>query len=92
MASNLIAVLQAVTSELDTEKTALTETLDIIDIDTAQDEDLDRIGEIVGEPPRAKNEFGEYIIDNVIYRANIKIYLHATFFKFWFTILFICGM
>ena len=58
MADNLIAVLRAITNEQDTLKSEITDTLDILDIDTVQNGELDRVAEIVGEPPALKMQTG----------------------------------
>ncbi len=75
MADKLISILKAITHEQDPLKIEINKTPEIIDIDTAVNGDLDRIAEIVGEPPRPKDENGDYLpnFDNVTYRANIKI-------------------
>jgi kynureninase len=80
MADNLIAVLRAVTDEQNTLKDEIDSTFDIIDIEIASNGDLDRIGEIVGEPKRSKDENGIYDISDLDYRANIytKIELNAS--------------
>ncbi len=72
MASNLISILQAITSPQDTLKIEIDKTPEIIDINTAVDEDLDRIAEIVGEPPRVPDKFGVTPSD-IQYRELIKI-------------------
>ncbi len=72
MASNLITLLRAVTDEQNTLRDEINDTIDIIDIDLSCCDDLDRVGEIVGEPPRSKDAAGEYDISDTVYRENIK--------------------
>ena len=72
MASNLLKILEAITAEQDTLFQVITESAEVIDIETAGNSDLDKIAEIVGEPPRAKDENGEYLINDSDYRENIK--------------------